>query len=122
MTTIPLDTLLLAGGKLWESGPRRRVYFNNLTGLIGLTVTRFGTGNVSHATLDGEIYANGRATELIDALACAKLWYDLTDNLWRLRGHGATRDHSAEEISQKLFTAVQTRVNQVSVSTKDGQP
>lgn len=38
--------MVAIGGKVWEKGTTRRVYFNQITDLAGLTVEYHGTGNV----------------------------------------------------------------------------
>lgn len=56
------------GGKLWEAYGKRRMYFDPAT-LLGLRVTRYGTGNISSATRHGEKISNAAAREMIDAKA-----------------------------------------------------
>lgn len=74
-----VEQLTAAGGKFWQSGEKRRVYFNEpeLSKLIGLEVGYYGTGNISWSRYKGESISHGRARKMLDALN--QLWYDLTD-------------------------------------------
>lgn len=66
------------GGKEWISGNNHRIYFNNLSKYYdGLNVSRYGTGNISSATLGGEKLSNTKARELMSELDNGKLWYDV---------------------------------------------
>lgn len=56
------------GGRLWEAYGKRRMYFDPAA-LLGLRITRYGTGNISSATHHGEKISNARAREMIDAKA-----------------------------------------------------
>jgi len=69
---------LLTLGKLWEKNGMKRIYFNNLLDLYGLEITRYNTGNISSARLDGQEISNSEARRLIDRMSLGKLWYDCT--------------------------------------------
>ena len=70
------ETLIKAGGKIWERGSMRRVYFNDLASLIGLEVSCYRSGNIKSARFaDGETISNGRAAKLFDW--GAKMYFDL---------------------------------------------
>lgn len=66
-------------GKEWKSddGSQHRIYFNDLCGLYGLDVDRYGTGNISSAKLDGKKLSNGKARSLCTTLDFAKVFYDV---------------------------------------------
>ena len=54
-----------------------RHYINGFwADMLGLEITRYNTGNISHASIDGEKIANGRAGRL-----SGKLWADENGNL-----------------------------------------
>jgi transposase-like protein len=72
MTTYTKDQILAIGGNAWT--PRtgqERVYLNNWHELIGLEVSRYNTGNICSATINGQRISNGKATRLLDA----KVWW-----------------------------------------------
>ncbi len=69
-------------GNEWSKGSYHRIYINDLTGWYGLQTTRYGSGNISSATLDGQGISNSHAREICGDLAYGKLWLDLTDNRW----------------------------------------
>jgi len=94
--------LIASGGKLWERGEHRRLYFNDLMGLYGLEVDRYNTGNISHATLDGEQISNSSARQIADMLGWGKFWYDLNT------GKFASRDISQtafDRMTEKLLAS-----------------
>lgn len=64
--------LIELGGNPWEGGGHRRIYLNNALELAGLEVTRYGTGNIKGASLDGEKISNAKAYEL----ASLKVFWD----------------------------------------------
>ena len=72
-----------AGGKLWEksinNGMLRRIYFNAdlVVEFIGLSVSRYNTGNISGATLNGEKISNSEAGRILSGMD--KIYYDLND-------------------------------------------
>jgi hypothetical protein len=86
MANFTLNQLQAAGGKLWENAPHRRVYFNDLHAYLGLNVTRYNTGNISYAELDGEKISNGQARKMILGLSEAKVYYCLTSNKFQAKG------------------------------------
>lgn len=83
-TTLSLNQLTAAGGRLWERDTMRRVYFD-CRALYGLTVTLYKTGNVCSACLDGERISNSEANRLGAVLGNTKLWVDLATGEVHLR-------------------------------------
>ena len=61
------------GGKLWEKGSMKRIYFN--ASAWGLEVNHYNTGNISSATINGERISNSEAARCENV----KIWYDLQD-------------------------------------------
>lgn len=72
--------LIGVGGRLWERGSMRRVYFNDVGRFIGLDVTRYSTGNIQSATLNGEHISNTKARKMLDSLG--KVYFDLVKGEW----------------------------------------
>lgn len=73
-----LKALTAAGGTLWEKSGMRRIYFNNLAALMGLSISYYKTGNISSARHNGERISNGAAGRMLSSID--KLWFDLADN------------------------------------------
>lgn len=73
-----IETLIDLGGKEWIKGDHHRVYFNSADELIGLDVARYGTGNISSASLKGEPISNSKAK----LLANARVYYDVKAARW----------------------------------------
>ena len=44
-----------------------RLYVRNLPALIGLEITKYGTGNIARVSLNGETIPNAAARRIIDA-------------------------------------------------------
>lgn len=67
MTTTYTETQMIRiGGRLWEGrNGTRRVYLNDWTPLVGLEIEHYKSGNICHATLDGEEISNSRAYKLL---------------------------------------------------------
>ena len=76
-----VEKLEQMGGKYWERGDKRRVYFDPaiVLGFAGLETQRYGTGNISSAKLNGEKISNSRARRIASAFHYCKFYYDCTD-------------------------------------------
>lgn len=76
-----VEILVQAGGKIWEKGTMKRVYFGADVVLpkVGFKVNYYGTGNVSGATLKGEAISNSEAKRIMAAMQFAKVYYDFAD-------------------------------------------
>lgn len=70
--------LVEMGGNEWKKGDHHRVYFNNANKLIGLSINKYNTGNVSSATLDGEKISNSYAKTIADE----KVYFDVNAKTW----------------------------------------
>jgi hypothetical protein len=73
LTQAQIDKL---GASEWKH-PRTgevRYYLNGWTGMVGLEVSRYGTGNISSASLGGEHISNAQAGRLLGV----KVWVDAT--------------------------------------------
>ena len=81
-------------GRYWEKGEMRRLYFNTevLADLIGFSFTRYGTGNISSASLHGSKLSNTKARRLLTELDLGKCWYDYNEDDFHTQG--ISSDHS----------------------------
>lgn len=88
------------GGSYWQTsdGSKRRVYFNNIAALYGLTYTTSGSGHINHAELNGETISNSQAARLSAILDTSKLWYDLADGHF----YWTTREPNPTEVNEML--------------------
>ena len=75
-------TKLEALGNIWEKDDMKLVYFNaeTLADLLEFTFTRYGTGNISSASLNGSKISNSKARKLWTDLSSGKCWYDYADD------------------------------------------
>lgn len=96
--TQKIEQLEKLGGKRWTKAGGVRVYFNDLPQWFGLRVTRYNTGNISSATLDGEPISNSQAQEILEACRFGKLWWDSADEQFHWRGLESRRFNIAEPI------------------------
>lgn len=72
-----LETLLTShDARTWSSrdGSRFRLYINDWAALIGLRIDRYNTGNISHATLNGDKISNSEAGRIL--AAGDKVWIE----------------------------------------------
>lgn len=97
-----VEKLIAAGGSEWIKGDMHRIYFNDLPGLYGLSVSKYNTGNISSASLNGEGISNSKAYKLIDRLS-GKLWYDAKTEQF------ASRDLRPDDVAV-LVDAIKSRV------------
>ena len=90
-----IKTLEENGGKLWEKADKRRVYFD--TGIIaralGYDWSKYKSGQVSSASLNGERISNSEMRRVLDGLAYSKFWYDLTDDKFHWRAEVGAEPH-----------------------------
>lgn len=90
-----------ADANLWTSrdGRIRRVYINEWAGLVGIEITRYGTGSVSHARLDGQQISNASARRCLNAIDKAWIAEDGTVHVT-----GAARDDNG--LRERLASAL----------------
>ena len=57
------------GATVWEKGANKRLYFNTAAEkIIGLEYSRYKSGNISSATLKGEVISNSEARRYLAAI------------------------------------------------------
>lgn len=95
------EALTAAGGKRWAKSDADpvRYYWNDLPEMLGWTVHRYGTGNISGASRNGEKVSNGTARREMARLDFAKFWYDT-----------ATGEFKQRDLSPGEFEAVKAAV------------
>ena len=70
-----LEQLIALGGNLWEKGSMRRVYFNDVPAMIGLSYSTYNTGNISSASLNGVAISNSECRRILSSIG--KIYWDL---------------------------------------------
>jgi len=75
--------LLGSGGRRWQKDGHDRVYIpaEIAAKAIGLRVSRYKSGNISGATLDGERVSNTLAREMLEQLG--GVYFDVKTSKWR---------------------------------------
>ena len=75
-------TTLESHGNLWEKEGMKRLYFNSafLAELLDFSFSRYGTGNISGASLKGAKLSNTKARKLLTQLDTGKCWYAYHDD------------------------------------------
>ena len=74
------DRLISVGGKLWERGSMKRIYFNSLYDFAEFSYNTYGTGNISSATISGDSISNNMARKIATKLDVSKVFYDCNEN------------------------------------------
>jgi len=64
-------------GNEWHKGEHHRVYFNNLGQLYGIETSRYNSGNIQSARLDGQKISNSQARRILQRLNFVKIWFCL---------------------------------------------
>lgn len=92
---ITVEQLVELGGKVWEKGTMRRVYFNyeELAKFYGLEYTGFGF------KVDGEKVSNNSGRQFASALRNGKFWFDL-----------ATGEFVSKGMSDKMTAKIIERI------------
>lgn len=72
------------GGRRWQKNGKDRVYFDASlwAAWIGLEISRYGSGNISYAALNGEKISNGKAAQLLNM----KVYWDAADRQIHVQG------------------------------------
>jgi hypothetical protein len=86
------------GGKYWEKGEMKRIYFNydEIAGFYGLVQT----GNFSNAfTVDGESVSNNTGRYYYSTIRSCKFWYDLTAG-----------EFTSKELPEAMFNKIVERI------------
>lgn len=92
LTNEQIEKLINAGASRWTKYERDRLYIKRLADLIGLSYTKYNTGNISSAELNGETISNSECNRILAALD--KAYIDLKTNTVYIDG----RDDAAEAI------------------------
>lgn len=109
-----VETLEKLGGKLWEKGAMRRIYFSadQVLDHAGLTVQRYNTGNVCGAQLNGESISNSEAKRIAAAYDGFKMYYDLTDGKFARSGNPAYGYNNYSGYSQDYQTYLRAAITE----------
>ena len=101
--TYTVEQLTKIGGKLWEQGTMRRVYFNSIAQRLGLEIDHYNTGNISHAKIHGETISNCSARRLLSAIDGMKIYYDLNKGQFCYKAFEAR----AAEYAQQIIASIE---------------
>ena len=91
--------LIDLGGNLWESGNHRRIYLNNWLELAGVNVSRYQTGNISSASINGKKISNAKAAELDNV----KAFWDCSANALVFQGSARMLDDIAPLLKKAIY-------------------
>lgn len=104
MTRITVEQLVALGGKVWERGEMKRVYFNyeELARFYGLEYDGW------KYTVDGEKVSNNSGHHFASALRNGKFWFDL-----------ATGEFASKGMSEKMTEKLIARISEALVAAED---
>ncbi len=115
-----VQALIHAGGRPWQKNGKNRVYFPGraLEHVVDLQTTRYGTGNISSATLKGERIANGRARDIVSALDQAKVWYDVDTDTFHVQAGWAHDEKILQWLGPEIEAALRAKMGAVAKSAR----
>ena len=122
MKTPTTEILKALGAKEWKTETHHRFYFNDLAGLYGLKVTRYNTGNISSATLDGESISNSAARRIKTELDFGKIWFDVPTGKFGSKEIGSSKVSAIiSEIENRAEKMVPKKKTHKSIMTRAWQ-
>ena len=92
------NKLIELGGNLWTQGEHRRIYLNNWLELAGVNITRYGTGNISSASINGSKLSNAKASELTGV----KVFWDCNAESLMFQGRARALDDIKPMLKEAL--------------------
>jgi hypothetical protein len=95
------EMLIAMGCREWVKGSMVRIYVPVEVScrLLGLRVSRYGSGNISNATRNGDQISNAEARDMLGGLE--SLFYDVQANKFRWAG-AAYADEVASALRERL--------------------
>lgn len=112
-----LMLLVSLGGKYWEKGNFKRVYFNFevLLKVLGIEVDYYNTGNLCSIYVDGEKWSNYKGKKLLQTLKGSKVFYDLASNEWKCDFKYAGLDYRSyvEKAAEKLKEQLEKKIAEI---------
>lgn len=102
------------GGRLWEKGDKRQVYFNDTGEWGGFRCGYYKTGNIMWAELDGEVISNSLGREYESFFRNSlKVWYDLSSHKWGFKLYDHSRRVDAEALAECIVDALDARLTEL---------
>lgn len=108
-----IRTLEEQGGKRWTKGDYDRIYFDTAVVLqtAGMVWESYGTGNVSHAQLDGQTISNSEAKRIFSAFSSVKLWYDITTGKFMMKdSYGELGRTNYQYLAQRFVSTMKALI------------
>lgn len=104
--TLTVEDLTAFGGKLWEKGNLRRVYFNRseLMQLCNVEVSYYRTGNLSGFSIGGEDTSNRFGREIMSVIS-GGVYYDLVNHKFSARDCGYGFKKVIEHLTNAILAA-----------------
>ncbi|BFP50050.1 hypothetical protein KCMC57_64180 (plasmid) [Kitasatospora sp. CMC57] len=103
------DTMTAIGGNRWQRNGMDRVYLNDWADLAGLAISRYGTGNISSASWQGENISNSQAGKLLGSID--KVWFDAADGELHCRfGYATSRVATPQDVWDAVVTGVRAAI------------
>lgn len=104
-----VENMVAIGGSRWQRGDMDRVYFNDWPEFAGIETTRYGTGNISSATYQGEGISNSQGYKLLGSID--KLYFDVNTGKIHVRyGHSESRVASRREVFDAAVEGIRARI------------
>ncbi|GAB2859176.1 hypothetical protein GCM10022221_68430 [Actinocorallia aurea] len=99
------ENLEAIGGSRWQRGEHDRVYFDRWAAFAGLEVSRYKSGSIASAVLDGEPISNGEASKIF--MAVRKVYVDLvTGEIVVDAGYASPRKVTCAELVTRIRAGI----------------
>lgn len=104
--TLTVEDLTSMGGKLWEKGNLRRVYFNRseLMQLCNVEVSYYKTGNLSSFSIGGKGTSNCFGRDIMSVIYDG-VYYDLINHKFSSRNCGRGFSTVIEHLTNAILAA-----------------
>lgn len=108
---ITAENLVAIGGREWTKGTMHRVYLNDWPELAGIGVSRYNSGNISSAAIDGEGVSNAEARRLLGAVE--KVYWDAADGEIHIKwGYAEPRSLTRDDLKNRIISGIRTAIEE----------
>ena len=112
MEEITEEGMVAIGGKEWQKGDRRRIYYNRWSELIGLSIERYKSGNIRSAKLDDYYVSNSEGGRLLGSVD-GVYWDCTTGQLMIKWGWSTPRELTRDELKERIVSGIKRAIEKL---------